>query len=160
MPSNLYVLPAYGKAITLDDQGVYYVLNRQSGKIQTVIQLIYHEDEWYLFQLQPTSDQDECCWTVLAENTNCTLQSMTSEQITHHFIKPEFAEPKGAWQVMANSQYGFGKFTPLNTEDEIAYAVLMFSEGELQNVIRMHKSEENLMQNAAAQITYKQVVFA
>lgn len=160
MPSNLYVLPAYGKAITLDDQGLFYVLNSNTGAIQTVIQLAYQDDDWYMFQLQKTSVADEYCWTVLADSSGYALNSLTSEQIMHHFSKPQFAEPKGAWQGLRNGKYGFGKFTPVDAQDDTGYAILMFSEHGMHAVIRLHKAEENFMQDTVETITYQQVEFA
>ena len=59
--------------------------------------------------------------------------------IKYHFNKPEYAEPKGAWQLMRNSRYGFGKFTPVHAEDEIKYAMILFSNAETTDVTRWPK---------------------
>ncbi|EUJ10910.1 hypothetical protein Meth11DRAFT_1741 [Methylophilaceae bacterium 11] len=160
MPSNLYVLPAYGKAITLDDQGVFYVMNQYEDTIQSVIQLSYARDEWCLMQLQHTSVADEYCWTVMAEDSRYALNSMTSSQIAHHFARPEFAEPKGAWQVIRNQQYGFGKFTPLEANQQIAYALLMFEQDEIKAVIRLHRMQEDMMQTIVEETVEREVEFA
>ena len=160
MPSNLFVLPAYGKAITLDDQGIFYVMNHYGDTIQSVIQLVYQNDEWCLLQLQPTSDADEYCWTVMTSDSHYALESMPSTQIAHHFARPEFSEPKGAWQVIRNQSYGFGKFTPLDSNQSIAYAVLMFEHGEIKAVIRLHQAQEVSTKQNAADVVMKQVEFA
>jgi len=139
MQSNLYVLPAYGQAITLDDQGTYCVLNRQTGNVQSIVRLAYENDHWYFYQIQQQIETGEYYWSILGDSSHYLLQSLTSEAITHHFNKPEYAEPKGAWQVLSNGKYGFGKFTPLDNDAEEAYAILMFAEdGELRSVIKLH----------------------
>ena len=51
MAINVINLPIYGKAISLDDQGVYFTLNASTGSIHSIFQLVY-DDEWYLYQLQ------------------------------------------------------------------------------------------------------------
>ena len=141
MPGNLYVLPAYGKAITLDDQGVYCVFNQHDGTIQTVIRLLYENDDWTLYQLQRTSDDDTLYWTVMSDSTHCSLNSLTSEQIAHYLAKPEYAEPRGAWQMMRNAQYGFGKFTPINPDAELSYAIAIFAGDTLRGLVRLHKAD-------------------
>ena len=141
MPNNLYIHPAYGKAITLDDQGVYCVLNQHTGAVQTIIQLVYQQDDWYLYQLQNTHDEETLYWTVMSDTTQSQLNSMTSEQICHYLAKPEYANPKGAWQVMRNGQYGFGKFTQF-TSANIEFALLVFANDTVRGLIRLHKLEQ------------------
>jgi hypothetical protein len=160
MPSNLFVLPAYGKAITLDDQGIFYVMNHYSDTIQSIVQLVYQHDEWCLLQLQPTSIADEYCWTVMSGDADYALDSMSSTQIAHHFARPEFAEPKGAWQVIRNQRYGFGKFTPLDNTQPIAYGMLMFEHGEIKAVIRLHQAEASLTQQLSEDVIHQEVEFA
>jgi hypothetical protein len=160
MPSNLFVLPAYGKAITLDDQGVFYVMNQYEDTIQSVIQLIYTRDEWCLTQLQHTSVADEYCWTVMAADSRYALNSMTSVDIAHYFARPEFTEPKGAWQVIRNQQYGFGKFTPLEANQQVAYALLMFENNAIKALIRLHRMQEGMMQTLVEETMEREVEFA
>lgn len=160
MPSNLFVLPAYGKAITLDDQGVFYVMNQYEDTIQSIIQLTYAKDEWCLLQLQHTSHADEYCWTVMSADSRYALNSMTSAQIAHHFARPEFAEPKGAWQVIRNQLYGFGKFTPLEGGTPIAYALLVFENDMIKAVIRLHRMQEDMMQTIVEDTVEREVEFA
>jgi len=66
MTSNVINLPTYGKAITLDDQGIYFILNASTSAIQSIFQLVY-DDEWYLFQLAKTDDDNEPNWSVMGE---------------------------------------------------------------------------------------------
>ncbi len=160
MPSNLFVLSAYGKAITLDDQGVFYVMNQYEDTIQNIIQLTYAKDEWCLMQLQHTSMADEYCWTVMSADSRYALDSMTSAQIAHHFARPEFAEPKGAWQVIRNQQYGFGKFTPLEGGEPIAYGLLMFENDEIKAIIRLHRMQADMMQTMTEETVEREVEFA
>jgi hypothetical protein len=143
MPSNVFVFPTFGKAITLDDQGVYYTMNTSTGSILSVVQLVY-KDDWYLYQLQNGAKEGELCWTIMAENTDYSLNSMTTEEIRRNFAKPEYAEPVGAWQVIKNSKFGFGKFTPLSHEDPISYAMILFSDNDMRAPLLIHKADESL----------------
>ena len=143
MDTNVYVFPTFGKPITLDDQGIYYTLNANTGAIQGVIQLVY-EDEWFLYQLQNYAYEDEAGWSILAENGSYQLNSMTTEQIRRTFAKPEYAAPRGAWQVIKNSKFGFGKFTPLDPLEPVNYAMLMFTGNDMHAPVLIHKAEENM----------------
>lgn len=159
MPSNILSFPTYGMAITLDDQGTYYTLNTSTGEIHSVFRLEY-DDDWYLYQLQNTSREDEICWRIMAEKTGYALQSMTSENIGYHFAKPEFAEPKGAWQVIRNSKFGFGKFTPLNANDPIRHAIIAFEGNEMLMPVLIHKAEEETMQMTEGEIIHQVLAIA
>jgi hypothetical protein len=141
--SNVISFPSFGKAITLDDQGIYYAVNARTGSIYSVFQLVYQND-WYLYQLESTGDEDDMCWSLLTENLDHALCSMPTEEIRHHFSKPEYAEPRGAWQVIKNSKFGFGKFTPLQANEPIRYAMLVFASNEMLSPILIHKAEEDV----------------
>lgn len=158
MASNVLSFPTFGKAITLDDQGIYYTMNTSTGNIHSIFQLVY-EDDWYLCQLQKTSREDEYCWALMTENADYTLNSMTSEQIRHHFSKPEYAEPKGAWQVIRNSKYGFGKFTPLKANAPIRYAMILFSGNEMLMPVLIHKADEEVLQKMEEVAQHAEVEF-
>lgn len=147
--SNVISFPFIGKAITLDDQGVYYALNTRTGAIHSVFQLVY-QDDWYLYQLECAGDEDEMRWSLLSGNMDYALNSMTTEQIRFHFSKPEYAEPRGAWQVIKNSTFGIGKFTPLQAGEVVRYAMLVFRDGEMLSPILINKVEEET-QNAEHQ---------
>jgi hypothetical protein len=143
MENNVFVFPTFGKAITLEDQGIYYTINTKTGKIHSVIQLVY-DDDWYLYQLQNSGRDEDVCWTILAESANYALNSMTTEQIRRSFAKPEYAEPVGAWQVIKNSRFGIGKFTPLNPAEPVNYAMILFSGNEMHAPVLIHKAGEEM----------------
>ena len=133
---NILNLPIYGKPIEMDDQGFYCTLNKKTGEINNVFHLVYEGDtnedsEWYLYQLKNTNKDGEMGWVILADNGDYPLKSLSTEEIKYHFDKPEYAEPKGAWQLMRNSRYGFGKFTPVHAQDEIKYAMILFSSEDM-----------------------------
>lgn len=142
--SNIFNLPVYGKPIELEDAGVYYAINRKTGSINNVFQLVYEGDsiqtqEWYLYQLKNTAKNGEMGWIILADNGDYPLKSCGVEEIKMHFDKPEYAEPKGAWQLIRNSRYGFGKFTPVHDENEIKYAMILFSNAEISQTTTLPK---------------------
>jgi hypothetical protein len=127
---NVYNIPIYGKPIELEDAGVYYAINRKTGSINNVFHLVYDDEDWYLYQLKNTGKNGEMGWVILADNGDYPLQSCSAEEIKHHFDKPEYAEPKGAWQLIRNSRYGFGKFTPIHQDESIKFAMILFSNEE------------------------------
>lgn len=145
--NNIIRFPTVGKAITLDDQGIYYAMNTRTGAIHSVFQLAY-QDDWYLYQLECAGDEDEMSWSLLSDSMNYALNSMTSEQISYHFSKPEYLEPRGAWQVIKNARFGIGKFTPLQTGEQTRYAMLVFQGGEMQSPILINKAEAQTSQTS------------
>jgi hypothetical protein len=147
--SNVFNLPIYGKPIELQDQGVYYAKNKKTGAVNNVFHLVYEENEWYLYQLKNTSKNGEMGWVILADNGDYPLKSLATEEIRRHFDKPEYAEPKGAWQLMRNSRYGFGKFTPVHAEDDIKYAMILFSGSEMLVPLLINKAEDEILQSLA-----------
>lgn len=149
MPNNVYNIPVYGKPIELDDQGVYYAINRKTGDINNVFQLIYEDDEWYLYQLKNTGKNGEMGWVILADNGDYALKSLSSEEVRYHFDKPQYTEPKGAWQLMRNSRYGFGKFTPIHAEENVRYAMILFSGTEMLVPLLIIKVEDESLQSVA-----------
>jgi len=152
--SNVFNLPVYGRPIELEDQGVYFARNKKTGAINNLFHLVYQEGEWYLYQLKNTSKDGEMGWVILADYGDYPLKSVATEEIRHHFDKPEYAEPKGAWQLMRNSRYGFGKFTPLHAEDDIRYAMILFSATEMPEMLvplLIQKAEDEVLQSLAGQ---------
>lgn len=152
MPNNVYNIPVYGKPIELDEQGIYYAINRKTGDINNVFQLVYEgdtkeEQDWYLYQLKNTGKNGEMGWVILADNGDYPLKSVSTEEIRHHFDKPEYAEPKGAWQLMRNSRYGFGKFTPVHVEDNVRFALILFSEAEMLVPLLILKADDHSLQS-------------
>lgn len=152
MPNNVYNIPVYGKPIELDEQGIYYAINRKTGDINNVFQLVYEGDtkedqDWYLYQLKNTGKNGEMDWVILADNGDYPLKSVSTEDIKHHFDKPEYAEPKGAWQLMRNSRYGFGKFTPMNADEDVRFAMILFSGAEMLVPLLILKADGEILQS-------------
>lgn len=147
--NNVFNLPIYGKPIELDDQGVYFAKNKKNGAINNVFQLVYEDEDWYLYQLKNTSKDGEMGWVILADNGDYPLKSLVTEEIRRHFDKPEYAEPKGAWQLMRNSRYGFGKFTPVHADEEVKYAMILFSGTEMLVPLLINKAEDEVLQSLA-----------
>lgn len=145
--SNVLNIPIYGKPIELGDQGIYYARNRKTGDINNVFHLVYEDGEWYLYQLKNTGKNGEMGWVILADNGDYPLKSITTEEIKRCFDKPEYAEPKGAWQVMRNSRYGFGKFTPIHAEEEPRYAMILFSGAEMLIPLLILKADDESLQS-------------
>lgn len=148
MLNNVYNIPVYGKPIELDDQGIYYAVNRNTGDINNVFQLTYEDDDWYLYQLKNTGKNGEMGWVILADNGDYPLKSLAADEIRYHFDKPEYTEPKGAWQLMRNSRYGFGKFTPIHAEENIRYAMILFSGAEMLVPLLILKAEDSPLQSS------------
>lgn len=147
MTNNVVNLPTYGKAISLDDQGVYFTLNPSTGSVHSIIQLVY-DDEWYLFQLQRTAHENEAGWIMMTEEVNGALVSVPTTELRRHFAKPEFEEPRGAWQIIRNSRFGFGKFTPASEENGVCHALMAFSGDEMHHPVRLYKADEETLKRA------------
>lgn len=143
--TNLFVLPMFGQAINLDDQGIYFVLNRNTGNIQTVIQLSYDNDDWYLYQLQVVHGGAEYRWVVMSFHQDSMLISPSARQIAQYFSNTEYIEPNGAWQLIKNADFGFGKFTPLEQKDDVQYAIIRFDGEDMHQPIRLHKASTDFM---------------
>ena len=152
MSGNVLNLPIYGKPIELADAGVYFAKNKKTGGINNVFQLVYEDEDWYLYQLKNTNKHGEMGWVILADNSDYPLKSLSTEDIKQHFDKPEYAEPKGAWQLMRNSRYGFGKFTPLHADEEIKYAMILFSADDPSKMLvplLIQKAEDEALKSLA-----------
>lgn len=149
MVSNVYNIPVNGKPIALEDQGIFYALNRKTGAINNVFHLAYEDDAWYLYQLKNTGKNGEMGWVILADNGDYPLKSVTPDEVKRYFDKPEYAEPKGAWQVMRNSRYGIGKFTPALSADHTRYAMILFSGADMLVPLLIVKAEDGVLQSLA-----------
>lgn len=147
MPNNVYNIPVYGKPIELDEQGIYYAINRKTGNINNVFQLLYEDDNWYLYQLKNTGKNGEMGWVILADNGDYPLKSLSTEEIKHHFDKPEYAEPKGSWQLIRNSRYGFGKFTPISSDENVRFAMILFSGVEMLVPLLIIKADNEVLKS-------------
>ena len=151
--NNVFNLPIYGKPIELTDAGIYFAKNKKTGAINNVFHLVYDDDDWYLYQLKNTGKNGEMGWVILADNGDYALNSIATEEIKHHFDKPDYAEPKGAWQMIRNSRYGFGKFTPVHHDETIKYAMVLFSNAEISTMSKMPKMLVPLLiQKAEAEV--------
>jgi len=158
MLENVLKFPTVGKAITLEDQGVYFSMNPHTGMVHSIFRLDY-EYAWYLHQLQKTGQDDEFGWVLMADHTNDTLNKMTSHEVRHFLSKPEFAEPKGAWQILRNHHFGFGKFTAATALEETRFALMTFQENKMGNPILIVKADEDTLQQACMS-TGRKVEFA
>ena len=147
MPNNVFNIPVYGKPIELADQGVYYAVNRKTGRINNVFHLKYDGEDWCLYQLKNTTKEGEMGWIILADNGDYPLKNVSVDDTKNHFDKPEYAEPKGAWQLMRNSRYGFGKFTPILADEPIKYAMILFSGAEMLVPLLILKADDDTQQS-------------
>ncbi len=139
----------FGQPILLDDQGIYYTVNRKTGGVNNVFQLLYEDDNWYLYQLKNTTKDGDMGWVILADQGDYALNSVDTSTVRQLFDKPEFAEPKGAWQLMRNDRYGFGKFTPMDMQTLTRYAMILFSGDEMLVPLLIEKAEDELLQSLA-----------
>jgi len=152
MPNNVYNIPVCGKPIEPNEQGIYYAINRKTGNINNVFQLVYEGDskegqDWYLYQLKNTGKNGEMGWVILADNGDYSLKSVSTEEVKYYFDKPDYAEPKGTWQLMRNSRYGFGKFTPLHTDENVRFALILFSGTEMLVPLLILKASDDSLQS-------------
>jgi hypothetical protein len=149
MPSNIFKMSVYGKPIELDDQGVYYAINRKTGGINNVFNLVFEDEDWYLYQLKNTNKDGEMGWVILADQGDYALKMVAIEDVERYFSKPEYLEPKGAWQLMRNSRYGFGKFTPESVEMGVHYGMILFSGDEMLVPILIEKAQDEALKSLA-----------
>lgn len=140
----------FGQPIVLEDQGIYYTLNRKTGGINNVFQLVYEDDNWYLYQLKNTSKNGDMGWVILADQGDYALNSVGSSNVRELFDKPEFAEPKGAWQLLRNQRYGFGKFTPSMSDAKVSYAMILFSDDGMLVPLLIEKAKDELLKSLSA----------
>ena len=149
MPNNVFNIPSFGKPIESADQGVYYAINRQTGSINNVFHLKYDEEDWLLYQLKNTDKDGDMGWIILADNGDYPLKLVGVEETKTYFDKPEYAEPKGTWQLIRNSRYGFGKFTPAIVGDSVKFAMILFSGAQMLVPLLILKAEDDLLQSLA-----------
>lgn len=136
-------------SIELNDQGIYYAINRKTGGVNNVFQLIYEDAKWYLYQLKNTDKEGSMGWVILADQGEYSLEMVGAEEVERYFAKPEYLEPKGTWQVIRNARYGFGRFTPESTEMNIHYGMLLFSGNEMLIPLLIEKAQDELLQSLA-----------
>ncbi len=149
MPNNAFNTPIYGKPIERDDQGVYYAINRKTGGINNVFNLVFEDEDCYLYQLKNLDKDGEMGWFILADQGDYALKPVSQEEVERYFSKLEYLEPKGAWQLMRNSRYGFGKFTPESSEMGIHYGMILFSGDEMLVPLLIEKAQDEALKSLA-----------
>ena len=158
MPHHAFNAPVIAKPITLDEQGVYYAINRKTGGINNVFNLVFEDEDWYLYQLKNTNKDGDMGWVILGGQhltgySDYALKTVDSETVEHYFSKPEYLEPKGAWQLMRNSRYGFGKFTPESAEMGVHYGMILFSGDETRDEmlvpLLIEKAQDEVLKSLA-----------
>ena len=137
------------KPIEIEDQGVYYAINRKTGGINNVFNLVFEDEDWYLYQLKNTNKDGEMGWVILADQGDYALKMVDSDKVQAYFAKPEYLEPKGTWQLMRNSRYGFGKFTPESLEMGIHFGMILFSGDEMLVPILIEKAQDEALKSLA-----------
>lgn len=138
-----------GSPIILEDQGVYYAINRKTGKINNVFNLVHEDESWYLYQLKNTDKDGGMGWVILADQGDYGLEVVSAEEVERYFSKPEYLEPKGVWQLIRNSRYGFGKFTPESSDMGTHFGMILFSENEMLVPILLEKAKDEILQSLA-----------
>lgn len=147
MSNQVFKTPRNCKPIILDDQGVYYAINRKTGDINNVFNLVHEEASWYLYQLKNTDKEGGMGWVILADQSDYELEAVAEEDVGRHFSKPEYLEPKGTWQLIRNSRYGFGKFTPESSEMATRYGMILFSGDEMLVPLLIEKAKDEILQS-------------
>ena len=139
-----------GAPITLDECGFYIAHNRADGSINSVFNLRYENDNWWLSQLKheaATADEPEALfWLTLGNNAgnsnHHSLQSMPTAELQQWLYRPELQDLPGGWQVLRNTRFGFGKFTPIATNLNTSYALLRFRDGQMLGPILIEKTTD------------------
>lgn len=135
-----------GAPITLEERGFYLAHNRADGTINSVFNLRYENDNWWLSQLKhvaATDDKPEALfWVSLGDNEDDSLQSMPTFELQQWLQRPELQDMPGGWQVLRNTRFGFGKFSPVNKGLNKSYALLRFREGQMLGPILIEKTTD------------------
>lgn len=138
------------KPIDLDDQGVYYAVNKKTGGINNLFKLVFEDEEWFIYQLKNTDKDGNMAWVILADQQDYALALVDQDDAIRYFAKPEFLEPKGTWQILRNTRYGFGKFTPESAEIGTRYGMIIFAENDDVVVpILIEKAEDEALKSLA-----------
>ena len=146
MPMNDFEV----KPINSEDQGIYYAVNKKTGGINNVFQLVCDDGQWYLYQLKNTDKDGGMGWVILADQDHYLLEQVPRDEVISYFAKPEFLEPKGTWEILRNSRYGFGKFTPESIEIGIRFGLIIFAENDSVIVpILIQKAEDEALKSLA-----------
>ena len=135
-----------GAPITLDECGFYIAHNRADGTINSVFNLRYDNDNWWLSQLKHVAaigDEPEALyWASLCDGVDDSLQSMPTAEMQQWLFRPELQDLPGGWQVLRNPRFGFGKFTPSSANLHTSYAFLRFRDGQMLGPILIEKTTD------------------
>jgi hypothetical protein len=135
-----------GSPITLDECGFYIAHNRADGSINSIFNLRYENDNWWLSQLKhvaATDDEPEAIfWLALGDGVDDALQSMPTAELQQWLQRPELQDLPGGWQVLRNARFGFGKFSPSNRNLSTRFAFLRFREGQMLGPILIEKTTD------------------
>jgi hypothetical protein len=135
-----------GSPITLDECGFYIAHNRADGSINSIFNLRYENDNWWMSQLKhvaATIDEPEAIfWLALGDGVDDALQSMPTAELQQWLQRPELQDLPGGWQVLRNARFGFGKFTPSDRNLSIRFAFLRFREGQMLGPILIEKTQD------------------
>jgi hypothetical protein len=52
--------------------------------------------------------------------------------------------------VIRNAKYGFGKFTPVDKNEPVGHAMIMFAGNEMIMPVRIHKADDETLRRAEA----------
>jgi hypothetical protein len=135
-----------GSPITLEECGFYIAHNRADGSINSIFNLRYEDDNWWLSQLKhvaATIDEPEAIfWLSLGDGIDDALQSMPTAELHQWLQRPELQDLPGGWQVLRNARFGFGKFSPSNRNLSTGFAFLRFREGQMLGPILIEKTQD------------------
>ena len=143
-----------GAPITLDECGFYIAHNRADGSVNSIFNLRYENGNWLLTQLKhiaaTAAEPEAIFWQALGNNTgnntgygvDNSLQSMPTAELQQWLFRPELQELSGGWQVLRNTHFGFGKFTPTAPNLSTCYAFLRFRDGQMLGPILIEKTTD------------------
>ena len=139
-----------GAPITLDESGFYLAHNRADGSINSIFNLRYENDNWWLSQLKHIAASEDApealFWLTLGEGEHDdienALQSMPTAEMQQWLFRPELQDLPGGWQVLRNTRFGFGKFTPSTLSLSTSYALLRFRDGQMLGPILIEKTDD------------------
>lgn len=140
-----------GAPITLEECGFYIAHNRADGTVNSIFNLRYDNDNWWLSQLKHVAasmDAPEALfWHTLGDGIDDTLQSMPTAELQQWLYRPELQDLPGGWQVLRNARFGFGKFTPNITNASMpnlstSYAFLRFRDSQMLGPILIEKTTD------------------
>ena len=67
---------------------------------------------------------------------------MPTAEMQQWLYRPELQDLPGGWQVLRNTRFGFGKFTPSTLSLSTSYALLRFRDGQMLGPILIEKTDD------------------